>query len=223
MTLLATWFASLATLISFLAFAFDIAVFTVAKYKIQDATKNTDEVSIKTSVGYGAAIWLTLAGFLVFAFSGCAFRVGRRIARAKTAAWVAGNAFKPRVDDNYAANQRGNARMAEQRRHESVATLDKDEEGLPYFAEPEAVPLRSYNDRTDAGDIGMGHAQEPTSSSTGYDRNAIDGVGTGYGRRTPHAYQDSVSGPQHYQQDEAQETVDAFAHTRVGSQPVRKM
>jgi uncharacterized membrane protein YccF (DUF307 family) len=219
MTLIATWFASLATLIGMLAFIFDMVVFTIAKQRINRASSSNDAVEVSAAGAYGNAIWITLAGWLCFLLSGVAFRIGRRIARARQQDKMASEALRPKVDDSYATSARDSARFAEQRR----AASSKDEGDLPYFAEPETVPLRAYNDPTEFGH-GGGHGQMATTSTSGYDRDAIDGVGMGYGRRAPHQYQDSMGGND-YRQGSPVEMAD-FRHSRVGStyppaQPVR--
>jgi hypothetical protein len=206
-----------------------MVAFTIAKNRINSASSGNTNVNIDGAASYGKAIWLTLAGFICFLLSGCGFTVGRRIARARQRDRMASEALKPRLDDDYASDARESARYAAERRTAST----KEEADLPYFAEPETVPLRAYGDKSDefGQNYGNGHTQQPTTSTTGYDRAAIDGVGTGYGRKTPgtdfgrrspHQYQDSLGGGNTYPpMSEAAQTNSSFRHSRVGgSQPV---
>lgn len=63
-----TCFASFGGIIGLIAFAFDIAMFTVAKNRITGS-------SVGGTASLGNAIWITLVGALCLLFSGCFFGV----------------------------------------------------------------------------------------------------------------------------------------------------
>lgn len=59
--LAASWVAGIASTISLIAFIFDIALFTIAKSRINDASSNNSNVTVDTAAEYGNALWITLA------------------------------------------------------------------------------------------------------------------------------------------------------------------
>lgn len=131
------------------------------------------------------------SGFLCFAFSGCCFRFGRRVVRERMADRAAANAFKPNVDPEYAAQARENARKEDLMK--TGYGQPTEERGLPYFAThnrtgsdiengAEAVPLTQWDENGYAPRHGDRYANN-TSTTGGYEREQVPGVGTGYGRR----------------------------------------
>lgn len=59
--LAASWVAGIASTLSIIAFAFDMALFTIAKSRINDSAQSSGDVEVDTAADYGNAIWLTLA------------------------------------------------------------------------------------------------------------------------------------------------------------------
>lgn len=59
--LAASWVAGLASFICVIAFGFDIALFTIAKNRINDAASDSGDITVDTAAEYGNAIWITLA------------------------------------------------------------------------------------------------------------------------------------------------------------------
>ncbi|GAA6052256.1 hypothetical protein JCM3770_007403 [Rhodotorula araucariae] len=180
-TTLSTCFASFAATITLLAFVFDIAVFVIAKKRIESS-----DVGGKAELGN--AIWMTLAALILYTVSGFFFGCGACIIRKRRREQQVSDSYRPAVDPDYGAKLRAEAVQADYARKEASGA------SLPNF--PEHVPLtavhavdyddgpgahagayqpRHYASRSDLSGVGAGAA--PPS--------LVSGVGEGYGRRNP--------------------------------------
>jgi len=70
--LIASLLAFLASLLTLIAFAIDIALYAYVKHKMNDLP------NVKTTTNTAPAFWLTFAAFLLTAFAGCTVCFGRR-------------------------------------------------------------------------------------------------------------------------------------------------
>lgn len=130
-----TCISGFAAAVALFAFIFDIALFFIVKSRIN---------SVKSgSATMGAAIWMTLAAWLLLFFAGCFFGLGRCcISRRPRDHEKRERA--PTVDDRYADQMRLDAVKAEADRK---ARQQKQEVGLPAFQEYEQTqPLTSKLD-----------------------------------------------------------------------------
>jgi hypothetical protein len=158
-----TCFASCASTCSLIALVFDLAMFYIAKTRI-------DRVS-GASASIGVAVWLTLAAWLLCGFAGCAYGIGR---------CCVGSRNKTRDDPDpsrggYVRTPSGNGPDAMRMDAIRDEQLRKKEQGLPSFAAFERAPLN--DDKYD----------EPAQNMPGAlrrDGSLVSGVGVGYGRRT---------------------------------------
>lgn len=157
-----TWLTSFATTIAFIAFVFDIVLFSIARSRINSASNN--DVGLKASLGN--AIWLTLAGFILLFLAGCLFGFGHRcIKRRPTQAEK--DSVRPQMDTIYASAARKEAEDLEK----AEKSRRGGSSGLPAFPEEE-VPLTAMPKTEEL------YAEEFNNSQD------IAGVGTGYGART---------------------------------------
>ena len=167
-----TCFASIASSFSLLALVFDLVIFYIAKARI-DAVDGA-------SASIGISVWLTLAAWLVAGFGGCAYGVGRCCVnnRGKRGSGDPKN-------DNYYAGQNGpqtdNMRLQALRDEQ----IRKKEQGLPSFQELERTPLT--NDQEDKYLYEEQNRPAQSQSALGRNGSVLQGVGVGYGRRTPGA------------------------------------
>ncbi|GAA5868181.1 hypothetical protein JCM8547_003371 [Rhodosporidiobolus lusitaniae] len=177
-TALTTCFASFAATIGFLAFIFDIVVFVIAKKRIGSSSGGTQ-------AELGNAIWMTLAASILYTLSGCFFGFGACVIRKRRAGREASEKNRPVVDEEYGANMRKEALLAD--------TQHRKEGTLPNFAEHdrnEQIPLNSMQNGDYDDDHHCGQQYQPVRFASSTDVGApsiISGVGEGYGRRNPAA------------------------------------
>jgi hypothetical protein len=159
-----TCFAACASTCSLIALVFDLAMFYIAKTRI-------DRVD-GASASIGIAVWLTLAAWLLCGFAGCAYGIGR---------CCVGSRDRKNRDDpdpsrgGYVRTPSGNGPDAMRMEAIRDEQLRKKEQGLPPFAEFERTPL--HDDKYD----------DPAQNMPGAlrrDGSMVQGVGMGYGRRT---------------------------------------
>lgn len=164
-----TCFAATASTVSLIALVFDLAMFYIAKARI-------DNVS-GASASIGMAVWLTLAAWLLCGFAGCAYGVGRCCVGSREKRAPADP--KHGYGDYYRAPSGGpDAMRMDAIRDEQTR---KKEQGLPSFAEYERTPLNNseIDDKYNVDD--------PSRNMPGAlrrDGSVVNGVGVGYGRRT---------------------------------------
>lgn len=196
-----TFVTGIGAFITIVAFGLDLALFIIAKKRINSINGASAEL--------GMAVWMTLAAWILMFLAGCAFSCGicsrRRRNRVKDS-HLPPDTYGARpaapMQDRYAEQMRMDALDAEADRKRRQATLDrKNGRGaeLPKFAEYETeyeVPLK--NDYDDGVyDNGASHPQPGLAYSTnnsvgragaagagaGVGGSVINGVGQGYGRR----------------------------------------
>ncbi|GAA6060272.1 hypothetical protein JCM10212_003972 [Sporobolomyces blumeae] len=194
-TALTTCFASFAATFSLLAFVFDIAVFVIAKQRI-------DSSSVGGNASLGPAVWMTLAAMVLFGLSGCFFGCGACVIRKQRAGREASEKTRPMPDEEYGSKLRGDALAAHERDKAYLAANTRGEGVLPAFTEhdrnKEDIPLNSmaavafdddndYQPRAYPPPPSHPSTQRPnhnhTSSSAFGAPSLISGVGEGYGRR----------------------------------------
>jgi hypothetical protein len=163
-----TCFAACASTCSLIALVFDLAMFYIAKTRI-------DRVS-GASASIGVAVWLTLAAWLLCGFAGCAYGVGR--------CCVGSRDRKARDDPQpnyggYVRTPSGNGPDAMRMDAIRDEQLRKKEQGLPSFAEYERTPLTDREDK-----YGMNDPAQNMPGALRRDGSLVQGVGVGYGRRT---------------------------------------
>lgn len=165
-----TCMASLASTFSLIALIFDLVIFYIAKARI-------DAVS-GASASVGICVWLTLAAWLLCGFAGCAYGIGR---------CCVGSRSRQESGDPKGGNQGyygGNNGADEMRLH---AIRDeqarKKEQGLPSFQELERTPLTNGDDGTE--DKYLVEEERTMPGGLRRDGSVLQGVGMGYGRRTP--------------------------------------
>ncbi|KAG0147140.1 hypothetical protein CROQUDRAFT_670687 [Cronartium quercuum f. sp. fusiforme G11] len=187
-----SFFASLATTIALIAFAFDIIAFSIAKSKIVDATTN----SLGTNAHLGIAVWLTLAGWISLASSSCFFCVGRCLIRKRHKRQREADRLRPLADQAFAGQMRYHATEAEKAREAQKMkqhVQPTSSGGLPAFAEygnehvrHEEIPLNRFDgDEEQYSDhYSLLHPPPPGSFlSSASNTDSLTGVGVGYGRR----------------------------------------
>jgi hypothetical protein len=134
MTCCSTFISGLAAAVAFFAFVFDIALFFLAKARINAVGTAT----------IGNAVWLTLAAWVLLFFSGCFYTLGRccMSKRQKRGDWEQRQeAPLPSIGDQ----MRLDAVKAEADRK---ARQKASEGGLPAFHEREPLTTTAYDDGT---------------------------------------------------------------------------
>jgi hypothetical protein len=172
-----TCFASIASSFALISLVLDLVMFYIAKARI-DAVDGA-------SASIGIAVWLTLAAWICAGLGGCAFGIGRccisaRKNREPGDAQAAG--YYPAKGGYGYPDGQDDMRLHAIRDEQ----LRKKEQGLPSFQELERTPLNAPEDQY--------LQDEPISSSRpngglARDGSLLQGVGMGYGRRTPRSDQ----------------------------------
>ncbi len=196
-----TFVTGIGAFITVVAFSLDLALFIVAKKRIDSING--------ASASLGMAIWMTLAAWILLFLAGCTFSCGicgrRRRNRVKDS-HLPPDSYGARPGagrkDSYGEQMRMDALDAEHERKRRQATLERNKnrrDDLPKFAEYETeyeVPLKNdYDDGAYAN--GASHHQPGLAYSTNSNMaragaagagaavgaSVINGVGQGYGRR----------------------------------------
>lgn len=141
MTCCSSCISGLAAVVTLVAFAFDLALFFVARSRINDVPGG--------SASIGNAVWLTLAAWILLFFSGCFYAIGKCCIRRRPrgdddGGWFGGGrnaANDPRRDASSASAFQNNG-YVEQMRLDAVkqeadrkARAARGEQGLPAFQE----------------------------------------------------------------------------------------
>ncbi|KAN0060380.1 hypothetical protein ACQY0O_007709 [Thecaphora frezii] len=188
MNCLPTCLSSIATVVTAIAFGLDLALFLIAKKRINSIDGASAEL--------GTAVWMTLAAWILLFCSGFAFCCGRgsRSNRSRVKdEYAGGYGQRPNGPNSnaYGEQMRLEALQAEADRKQRQAAWDSrnaNKNDLPKFAEYETeheVPLtKDYDDGA--------YGSHPTAQHRlGYSQSgqavAVAGVGEGYGRREPSA------------------------------------
>lgn len=155
--------ASCASSFALLALIFDLVIFYIAKARIDKVSGAHAEI--------GVSVWLTLAAWLVAGIGGCAYGVGQCcVGRRRTRE----GGDDKRMMSGDSDDMRLMAIRDEERR--------KKEQGLPNFQELERAPLTADEDKYLYEEV------PPAQTMPGglrRDGSVVQGVGQGYGRRTP--------------------------------------
>lgn len=166
-----TFFASLASSVSLLALVFDLVMFYISKARIDNVNG--------ASASIGISVWLVLAAWLLAGFGGCAYGVGKCCIGSRNKR----DSGDAQLMNGYYGGNAGNGRSDSMRlqamRDEQ---LRKKEQGLPNFQELERTPLTTTRDDEDKYLY-----EEQAPAALRRDGSVLQGVGMGYGRRTPGA------------------------------------
>ncbi|KAI8444445.1 SUR7/PalI family-domain-containing protein [Phakopsora pachyrhizi] len=180
---LTSFFTSLAATAAFLAFAFDIVAFNIAKSRIVDASTS----STRTEATLGKAIWITLGGWLCLAFSGVFFCVGRCVVRKKRFNQANSATLRPIADDMFASQMRQEALEAEEANKKSARK--KNETSIPTFSEfgsedvaHERIPLARFEESNEENRFSdhqpfRAHSEENNNNYRAADAHAPEVVG----------------------------------------------
>ena len=184
---LGTFVTGIAAFITLVAFGLDLALFIIAKKRINSINGASAEL--------GMALWMTLAAWILLFLAGCAFSCGicsrRKRNRVKDSHLPDSYGARPvaPMQDRYGEQMRMDALDAEVDRKRRQASLAKNRrDDLPKFAEYETeyeVPLKNdYDDGTYENHHQPGLAYS-TNSNVAHPGagSVINGVGQGYGRR----------------------------------------
>ncbi|PWZ01443.1 pali-domain-containing protein [Testicularia cyperi] len=182
-----TFITSIGAFITLVAFGLDLALFVIAKKRIDSVNG--------ASAQLGMAIWMTLAAWILMFLAGCAFSCGicsrrkrNRVKDSNLDQYGARPAAP--MGDRYAEQMRMDALDAEADRKRRQNTWGKREGELPKFAEYETeheVPLKNDYDDGAYHQHGVAYSTHNNTSAAAAGGaaagSAINGVGQGYGRR----------------------------------------
>ncbi|ORY35459.1 SUR7/PalI family-domain-containing protein [Naematelia encephala] len=170
--------ASMASGFSLLALVFDLVIFYIAKTRI-------DKVD-GASASIGACVWLTLAAWLCAGLGGCAYGIGN---------CCFGSRRRSRSVDDDGTDGGPDPMRLHAIRAEQVRQQQK-EQGLPSFESLERTPLNSgvgddaedkylYEDQPRVTPVPGAYSNVGSNAGLRRDGSVLQGVGLGYGRRTP--------------------------------------
>lgn len=160
---LSVWLAGIASTITFIALIFDLAMFYIAKSRIDSVDGASAEI--------GISVWLTLAAWLVLAIGGCFFGIGSCCGSCREERESGDPRRKDDKDDRAEEDYKMRMMAIDNERRRKQA----QEQGLPSFQE--LAPLK--DDEEDK------YLIEPQREQQNLARNGsvVQGVGVGYGRR----------------------------------------
>ncbi|WVQ81928.1 hypothetical protein IAT38_004055 [Cryptococcus sp. DSM 104549] len=165
---LSIWLAGIASTFTFFALVFDLAMFYIAKARI-------DKVS-GASATIGISVWLTLAAWIILALSGCFFGIGNCCGscRDNQDSGDPKNRYGRRRDDDGEEDYKMRMMAIDNERQRK----QQQEQGLPSFQE--LTPLKD-----DSEDKYLYEQQAVGTRQPGLARDGslLSGVGVGYGRR----------------------------------------
>ncbi|KAG6332773.1 hypothetical protein ID866_6318 [Astraeus odoratus] len=157
--------------VAFVAFIFDIALFFIAKSRMNSASGG--------SASMGNAIWLTLVAAVLLFFSGCFYGIGRCCIRRRGRDMFGGQPGKAESGFGNRDQLRLDAVKAEADRK---AQLAKGEVGLPAFHEYEqSQPLKA---KIDGDEVYLEH-EVPYRDDHSVSTAGVAGRGTAYGGYAP--------------------------------------
>lgn len=175
MTCFSSCISGFAATVALVAFIFDIALFFVAKSRMNSVSGG--------SASIGNAVWLTLVAWILLFFSGCFYGIGRCcIGRRQRDAW-GGKAGTPIGENGYNSNEqmRLDAVKAEADRKARQA---QPEVGLPAFHEYD--PSQPLKARVDGEEVYL-EEDAPYRDNQSVSTSGRAGMGT-YGRTARGAY-----------------------------------
>lgn len=169
-----TCFAATASTCSLIALVFDLAMFYIAKARIDSVDG--------ASASIGMAVWLTLAAWLLCGFAGCAYGLGRCCVSSRDRK-APGDPKQTYGGDYYRApSTSAHGHGPDSMRMDAIRDeqIRKKEQGLPSFAEYERTPLT----REDTDKFAVDDPSRNMPGALRRDGSVLQGVGMGYGRRT---------------------------------------
>ena len=175
MTCFSSCISGFAAAVALAAFIFDIALFFVAKSRMNSVQGG--------SASIGNAVWLTLVAWILLFFSGCFYSVGRCCIRRRSRDAWGGKAGTPIGENGYNANEqmRLDAVKAEADRKARQA---QPEVGLPAFHEYD--PSQPLKARMDGDEIYL-EEDPPYRDNQSISTSGNAGMGT-YGRSAGRGY-----------------------------------
>nr|XP_019044586.1 hypothetical protein I302_06499 [Kwoniella bestiolae CBS 10118]OCF23516.1 hypothetical protein I302_06499 [Kwoniella bestiolae CBS 10118] len=174
---LSIWMAGIASTFAFLATVFDLAMFYIAKARINNVSGASAEI--------GMCVWLTLAAWVILALSGCFFGIGNCCGSCRTNS-ESGDSKRSKYDKNGGEEDYKMRMMAIDNERQRK---QKQEQGLPSFQQ------LVKDDGEDKYLIERD--PQPQSQQQGglrRDGSVLQGVGMGYGRRNNKSPQDDPYG-----------------------------
>ncbi|ODN92733.1 hypothetical protein L198_05527 [Cryptococcus wingfieldii CBS 7118] len=165
---LSIWLAGIASTITFIALVFDLAMFYIAKARI-------DQVDGASST-IGNSVWITLAAWIILALSGCFFGIGNCCGICRDESRDTNRKRMDSMDDRAEEDYKMRMMAIDSER----ARKQQQEQGLPGFQE--ITPLK---DESEEQYLIQHNALPVQNRDGGLGRNAsrVSGVGVGYGRR----------------------------------------
>ncbi|WWC63202.1 uncharacterized protein I303_105802 [Kwoniella dejecticola CBS 10117] len=165
----ATTMATLASGVTLLALIFDLAMFYIARARINNVSGASADI--------GMCVWLTLAAWIILALSGCFFGIGSCCGGCRGR--DEGGDPKRRNNNRYDNNAGGEEdyKMRMMAIDNERQRKQKQEQGLPSFQE------LVKDDGEDKYLIEPQQHQQQTQGGLRRDGSVLQGVGMGYGRR----------------------------------------
>ncbi|KAK8854869.1 hypothetical protein IAR55_003608 [Kwoniella newhampshirensis] len=168
---LSIWMAGIASTFSFLALVFDLAMFYIARARINSVQGANAEI--------GTSVWLTLAAWVLLAVSGCFFGIGN----------CCGDCRNDRQGGDPNRNRYDRARSEGEEDYKmrmmaidnERARKQKQEQGLPSFQE--LTPLKDDGEDKYLHETAPVNQQRVMPGGLRRDGSVLQGVGVGYGRR----------------------------------------
>lgn len=175
MTCFSSCISGFAAAVALVAFIFDIAIFFVAKSRMNSVSGG--------SASIGNAVWLTLVAWILLFFSGCFYGLGRCCIRRRPRDAWGGKAGTPIGENGYNSNEqmRLDAVKAEADRKARQA---QPEVGLPAFHEYD--PSQPLKARVDGEEVYL-EEDAPYRDNQSVSTSGRAGMGT-YGRTARGAY-----------------------------------
>ncbi|WRT68337.1 uncharacterized protein IL334_005313 [Kwoniella shivajii] len=165
---LSIWMAGIASSFTFFAVVFDLAMFYIAKARINNVSGASAEI--------GICVWLTLAAWIILALSGCFFGIGNCCGSCRNTR-ESGDSKRSKNDD-YGGEEDYKMRMMAIDNERT--RKQKQEQGLPSFQG--LVKDDSDEDKYLIEPSQQQQQQQP--SNLRRDGSVLQGVGMGFGRRT---------------------------------------
>ncbi|WWD18982.1 hypothetical protein CI109_103439 [Kwoniella shandongensis] len=176
---LSIWMAGIASTFSFFALVFDLAMFYIARSRINSVSGASAEI--------GKSVWITLAAWALLAVSGCFFGIGNCCGGCRNER-EGGDPKRSRYDRARSEGEEEDYKMRMMAIDNERARKQKQaEQGLPSFQE--LVPLKDdgedkylyENNQTAA--LPQQQQQRIMPGGLRRDGSVLQGVGVGYGRR----------------------------------------
>ncbi|WVQ74863.1 hypothetical protein IAR50_004470 [Cryptococcus sp. DSM 104548] len=166
---LSIWLAGIASSITFIALIFDLAMFYIAKTRI-------DKVD-GASATIGKSVWITLAAWVILALSGCFFGIGNCCGSCRDESRDTNRRRKDSLDDRKEEDYKMRMMAIDSER----SRKQQQEQGLPGFQE--ITPLKDDSEEQYLIQHNVVPVQTRGDGGLGRNASMVSGVGVGYGRR----------------------------------------